>query len=76
MSRFFVSDDGQTFSPAGTAEFKVPDTRGADGTTITEIVVETTDSGRYVNIACKNNGQLPAWHDSPCVRGHLMLDEI
>ncbi len=72
----FVSDDGQSFSPAGSAEFKVPDARGADGTTVTEIAVDATGAGRYMKIACKNNGQLPAWHNSPGVRGHLMLDEI
>jgi hypothetical protein len=56
--------------------FKVPDTRGADGSSIQEIVIESNGAGRYVKIFCKNNGQLPAWHNSPGVLGHLMLDEI
>ena len=72
----FVSDDGRTFTPAGTAAFKVPSARGADGSSVTEIVVATTGGGRYVKIACKNNGLLPAWHNAPGVLGHLMLDEI
>jgi hexosaminidase len=72
----FVSDDGRTFTAAGAAEFKVPDARGADGTSVTEIPIESTAAGRYVKVFCKNNGPLPAWHNSPGVLGHLMLDEI
>lgn len=71
-----VSGDGQTFAKAGTAEFRVPDARGADGSSIREIAVETSGAGRYVKVVCKNNGQLPSWHNSPGVPGHLMLDEI
>ena len=71
-----VSDNGQTFTKAGTADFKVPDARGADGSSIKEIAIESKGAGRYVKIFCKNNGQLPAWHNSPGVPGHLMLDEI
>jgi len=56
--------------------FKVPDARGADGSSIQEIVIESNGAGRYVKIFCKNNGQLPTWHNSSGVLGHLMLDEI
>ncbi|MFN0130468.1 MAG: chitobiase/beta-hexosaminidase C-terminal domain-containing protein [Verrucomicrobiales bacterium] len=71
-----VSHDGQNFTIAGAADFKVPDERGADGSSIREIAVESNGAGRYVKIFCTNNGQLPAWHNSPGVLGHLMLDEI
>ena len=72
----FVSDDGLNFTPAGVAEYKVPGTRGADGSSVKEIVVESTAHGRYLKVVCKNNGPLPAWHNAPGVPGHLMLDEI
>ena len=72
----FVSDDGLNFTPAGVAEYKVPGTRGADGSSVKEIVVESTADGRYLKVVCKNNGPLPAWHNAPGVPGHLMLDEI
>lgn len=72
----FVSDDGLNFTPAGAAEYKVPGTRGADGSSVKEIVVESTADGRYLKVVCKNNGPLPAWHNAPGVPGHLMLDEI
>jgi hexosaminidase len=71
-----VSADGKTFTPAGETGCTVPDARGADGVSVREIVVRAEGAGRFVKIVCRNNGQLPAWHNAPGVTGHLMLDEI
>ncbi len=71
-----VSDDGNTFMPAGTARFSVPQNRGVSGISIKEITVEPGVSGRYVKVFCKNHGLLPEWHKAPGVNGHMMLDEI
>ncbi len=72
----FTSEDGQSFRLANTAKYAVPQERGADGTSVREIGVDVDRAARYVKIVCQNNGQLPAWHKSPGVLGHLMLDEI
>jgi hexosaminidase len=71
-----VSDDGQTFAPAGTTSFEIPDNRASRGLTMKELPVVTNGSGRYVKVFCKNNGVLPAWHEYPGVPDHMMMDEI
>ncbi len=71
-----VSDDGFSFKIAGSTKFAVPQNRAADGVFIRSIAVDSTAEGRFVKIFCENNGQLPAWHMAPGVRGHLMIDEI
>ena len=71
-----VSNDGKTFTPAGTTTFELPNNRASRGLTIKELAVAAKGSGRYVKVFCKNNGVLPAWHEYPGVPDHMMMDEI
>lgn len=50
-----VSDDGQTYTSAGTATFVVPQERGADGSSVKELEVLSGAEGRSVKVVCKNN---------------------
>gem|GEM_PF-6378675 len=58
-----VSDDGQTYTSAGTATFVVPQERGADGSSVKEIEVLSGAEGRYVKVVCNNMNPHPRLRD-------------
>jgi len=73
--RYEVSDDGKTFTSAGTFEFPVP--AAAQELSILEVSHSVPSvKARYVRIYAQNIGVCPPWHISRGGKAWLFVDEI
>lgn len=73
--QYEVSEDGKTFSPAGTADFPAP--ASAQEASILTVSKSVPDAkARFVRVIAKNLGTCPSWHLGRGGKSWMFVDEI